>query len=299
MGAGTSNSNIADFLLGYKLQQQVDDSRFGFIKIYSSRTSSSHIIVKEINLDDEQSIKYYKTRRNTFDFTQKTFITTHAISDFQENFSCTCGAEFNKILIGMEFIERDLEEEIKNRNIDSHLYKENEIWYVLEAIMSMERALQKESDRVHGDLRPSAIFIQDEGYAKFIDPRVIDQNFDAYYKTLTNTAYCPLSPEQMDCQKEKSIKPDYDLPAYDVWCIGMIQLCMAGLHNYQIFYDWNNFMIDKHQLTMTQENIKSSYSSLQNDLIYQCLNFNSSQRITLSTILGYLKMRRKDVASQE
>ena len=49
---------------------------------------------------------------------------------------------------------------------DQDYFPEAEIWYILEAIMSVEKKML-ERMRVHGDIRSVGIFISDDGSQKF------------------------------------------------------------------------------------------------------------------------------------
>jgi len=162
---GNSNSdflNEEQLLSNYQLVSTEDDKRFGDIAIYKNKKSNDLVWIKEVILENENALEHYKSYKKNQETEKEMFITLN--SQLVGGSSHLCGACSNtrKIVIVMEFFERDLEGEIMRRAEDMDYFPEAEIWYILEAVMMIEKHMLGYK-RVHGEIRSSGIFISEEG----------------------------------------------------------------------------------------------------------------------------------------
>ena len=91
--------------------------------------------------------------------------------------------EFNKIQIFVEFYEHDLDEEIDTRILNQDHFKEEELWYLIFAIISALKHFQL-FNVIHGDIRPKNIFLTPYGQAKLADNGVLNSLPNAYSKAI-------------------------------------------------------------------------------------------------------------------
>lgn len=60
MGANNSQENKPSITESYQLLSTEDDPRFGEIQIYRDTQNSEIYWIKEINMEDEKSLKFYE-----------------------------------------------------------------------------------------------------------------------------------------------------------------------------------------------------------------------------------------------
>lgn len=152
-----------------------------------------------------------------------------------------------------------------------------------------------ETNRVHGDIRSSTIFITEQGEAKFYDSNLIDYRKDAYVKTFLGISRCPLAPEQLKSIQRKDSEPQHNQQATEVWCIGILALTLATLSSEEVIYDWRRNTIDTRGLAHLMEIVQKKYSILFVNMIKKCLDFDPEKRPNLPRIISYINQRKDDI----
>lgn len=215
-----------NFMSNYKFKEAVNNAKFGEnTKLYNEKTSKTLLYIKEINLEDDVSLNYYKNLLKNSKFNTDIFITKECIflnkdSNLLCQIACNVG-NIDRLVVSMEYNEDSLLTEITERKKNQFYYEEAEIWYMLERLIIMEKYLVGTFNRVHGNLKPDAIFITDDENIKFIDPTIVDYKIDGLTKTKLGLENFPLSPELMHLMRY-NIEDDYDRQASEVWTIGII-----------------------------------------------------------------------------
>lgn len=151
------------------------------------------------------------------------------------------------------------------------------------------------SERVHGDIRASTIFITEQGEAKFYDSNLIDYRRDAYVKTFLNISKCPLAPEQLKSIQRKEANPAYDRQSTEVWSIGILALTMATLSSEEVLYDWRRYTVDKKGLAHLLDKIQDKYSPLFFNMVKKCLDYDPEKRPNLPRIISYINQRKENM----
>lgn len=181
-------------------------------------------------------------------------------------------------------------------------FPEAEIWYILEAIMNVEKKML-ERMRVHGDIRSVGIFISDDGnqwlidligVAKFVDTNLTGYKQNAYVKTLLGVSKCPLAPEQLKSLQAGDNNPKHDSQSTEAWAIGLVMLNMGNLSSDEVIYNRRDFIVDKRGLDHLLNQIKERYSPLFFDMVSRCLDFDPLRRPKLNDILGYIAKRKSE-----
>ena len=224
----TPKKSKINLLQHYTFSHFSDSYHFGEIKVYKSNEDlEKFIFVKEIPMDNELTIDYYKENMKNFDVSNVNFQTLSIEfinSETTQPIFCGC-THASRIVTGIEPIERDLNSEIKKRFLQVDYYPENEIWYIQESIMNIEK-IQIKKNRIHGEIRADHIFVNDEGMVKFIDPQIIDYKLDSYMKTQLGISRSPIGPELQSSVKERKKISEFNQIQNEVWMIGIVILCM-------------------------------------------------------------------------
>ena len=98
----------------------------------------------------------------------------------------------------IEYIEKDLETEIKNRRNESKVFTEKEIWDLLHQTLSSLAYLHSYKV-IHGDIRPLNVFVANENELSFkiSDQALLSNGNTSYMQMIANihANICTLSPE--------------------------------------------------------------------------------------------------------
>ena len=117
---GTTEAVIMD---NYQLINTEDDKRFGEVAIYKNKKSEELVWIKEIPIEDEAAYDHYQEYLKTREYNDDLYIACNpnfigGQAASSPNFCGQCGSG-NKVIIIMEFFERDLEGEIMRRSMDN------------------------------------------------------------------------------------------------------------------------------------------------------------------------------------
>jgi len=121
MGSDSSKEVSEDMIMdNYRLLNSEDDKRFGDISIYKNKQNGELVWIKEVYIDDQRSMAFYKTYLDHKSHQKDCFIASNPFiisNNSSSNFCGNCSGG-NKIVTVMEFFERDLEGEVMRRNQD-------------------------------------------------------------------------------------------------------------------------------------------------------------------------------------
>lgn len=118
---GNSDSafdNEEHMLSDYQLVSTEDDKRFGEIAIYRSKATGELAWIKEVVLEDEISTSHYKKYLRKNDYRQEMFITQSTYFIGSKSHMCGACSNSKKLVVIMQYFERDLEGEIMRRAED-------------------------------------------------------------------------------------------------------------------------------------------------------------------------------------
>ena len=230
MGSSDSNEEQVSyrFLNNYNFKNTQNEPALGFVKIYQEKGANTQIFVKEIDLnEDENTLTYYKNLLKDNQYKSNLFITKDCVfQNKDDNLLCqvVCDSgNYNRLCVSMEFTEDNLLSEINERSKLQSFYEEKEIWIMVEKIIEMEKYYVSNLGRVHGNLKPENIFLNDDNDIKFVDASIIDYKLDCFLKAKYGMDNYPLSPELLHYIRY-NIKEDYDKQASEVWSIGIFTL---------------------------------------------------------------------------
>lgn len=69
----TSSSLITNFIDDYRYVETTEDRRLGDIKLFANKQTNNMVIVKDIIVEDEASMEYYKNNLKNFDTSNSVF----------------------------------------------------------------------------------------------------------------------------------------------------------------------------------------------------------------------------------
>lgn len=118
MGNTDSNETENKVMSDYQLVSTEDDKRFGEIAIYRNKATGELAWIKEVLLEDEASSTHYKKYLKKGTHLQEMFITKSTYFVGGQSHMCGACSNSSKLVVIMEYFERDLEGEIMRRAED-------------------------------------------------------------------------------------------------------------------------------------------------------------------------------------
>ena len=297
MAGATSSTpkNTQEVFQDYQLLGVEENSKVGDASLYKHKRTGEIVVVKEISIEDNSAEKHFDHYLESGAYKDKLFVTKEVYKiGSKDSFLCSANCAANlKVIVLMEYIERDLEIEITQRaeELEKDYFPEAEIWYIIEAIMNVEGVVLRQN-RFHGDLRTSTIFITEDGYAKFLDPSLLDFKSNSFFKVMMGSAKCNLSPEYIQALQANQKEPRSNPELADVFSLGIVLLSICCLQEDNSFYNWKKNELESHKVTECLKEVKERYSQLLYELASGCLRENPQERISISDILGFIEKRK-------
>ena len=279
----------------YQLLGVEDNHRVGDASLYKHKRTGELFLVKEIVIEDNSAEKHFDLYLESGAYKNKLFLTREVYKiGSKESFLCSANCAANlKIIVLMDFIERDLEFEIAQRaqEVEKDYFPEAEVWYIIEAVMNVEGVVLRQN-RFHGDLRTSTIFITDDGFAKFLDPSLLDYRSNSFFKVMMGSAKCNLAPEYIQALQANQKEPRSNPELADVFSLGIVILSICCLQEDTYFYNWKRNELESKKVTDCLKEVQKRFSPLLHELVSGCLRENPQERISISDILGFIENRK-------
>lgn len=293
--AASSPKTTQEVFQDYQLMGVEDNNKVGDASLYKHKKTGDIVMVKEIIIEDNNAEKHFDHYLETGAYKDKLFVTKEVYKiGAKEGFLCSANCAANlKIVVLMELIERDLEYEITQRAEEQQkdFFPEAEVWYIIEAIMNVEGVVLRQN-RFHGDLRTSTIFITEDGYAKFLDPSLLDYRSNSFFKVMMGHAKCNLAPEYIQALQANQKEPRSNPELADVFALGIVVLSICCLKEDTYFYNWKKNDLESHKVAECLKEVQKRYSPLLYDLVFGCLRENPLERSSISDILGFIEKRK-------
>lgn len=293
--SGVQTKTTQEIFRDYQLMGVEDNPRFGDVSMYKNKSTGEVIWAKEIMLEDrnaEGSLEEYLASNQWQD---KLFITKEVFKvGPKDALFCTSNcSSSSKLVVIMEYVDRDLESEVIQRSMEHEkdYFPEPEIWYIIESIMNIEAVVLRQN-RFHGDLKTANIFITDDGQTKYFDPCLLDHQTNSYFKVMMNRARCNLPPEYLASLHARQKEPKSNPELADIFALGIIILVLATLREDNYFYDWNRNEIVWPNVKDALEQLKNRYSYLLYGLASGCLKEKSVDRVHISDVLNFIERRK-------
>lgn len=189
--------------------------------------------------------------------------------------SC-CNVEWI-INIYIEYLDKDLEQEVTEKRQKLSYYLEHELIYLIENLIMGLSSFQK-NQKENKDLRPSHIFIDNFGVYKYMDHDYI--NFD-FARTLESSKKRLLAPELLNPPPESLTS---EVCKTDVFSLGMIMLEAATLLPSFELYDNKTSRINVKELQDRLNQVRTRYSQNVYQLLASALELEPSHRANAETL---------------
>lgn len=260
-----SNPDVA---ANYQFVSKTHDLRYGDVKILQDQRDGALLICKETTVNTKES--YEKEIR----FLSKKIAVSHPniirVEGYNTKDKQHFCASFWKISIFIEYVERDLAQEIETR-VDQHIpFSESDLLNLAENTIAGLNFLQSQKQS-HGDVRPINILVTQDYVYKLSDPSLNIQRPNALVQTIMGNAECYLSPELLQAAQRKDLQPTIDANKSDVYSLGMTLLSAATLAKSEDLYDYEENKLNSDLFQERIEELRRRYSTFTSDLIISML----------------------------
>jgi len=272
-----------DFISNYQFLRRIRDPRYGDISILEDKLTKEQVALKEVLSKDvkdfEKELRLLNTR---FRISHPNIVRILGYTSKSEDNLC---ASFHKIFMIVEYLDSDLEKEILNKKNNSLFYNEEQLCYLTESMVKSLAVLQRHS-LVHGDIKPSTIFISRMGVYKIAEHNIIGNVMPGYHQRLLGfqDVRTYLSPALMENLSRAEMKPSHNPWKSDVFSLGMTLLHAATLASCDSLYNWENHTIDRAGIDQRLKIIKGQYSDKLYQLISSMLVFDEYERPDFKTL---------------
>jgi len=273
----TEKVKYQEFISNYQFLRRIRDPRYGEIGILEDRMTKEQVALKEIiskdNQDFEKELKYLTAR---FRITHPNILRILGFTSKSEEKLC---ASFHKIFMIVEYLESDLEREIYLKKHSGQFYSEEQLWYLTESMVKALAVLQS-NYIVHGDIKPSTIFVSKMGVYKVAEHNILGNVMPGYHQRLLgyndNRTY--LSPALLINLVRGEAKPAHHPWKSDVFSLGMTLLHAATLTNCDNIYNWDLYSINTDLLQSRLKIVKEQYSVRLYNMISSMLIYDEDRR---------------------
>ncbi|KRX04683.1 Protein kinase-like domain [Pseudocohnilembus persalinus] len=273
----------------------MNDPRFQDIQIYRENGGDGQVFLKSYWCSSEEDyhnfIKYCNQRINN---PHKNVLKLIGFTQSSENQLC---GDFSKITGYYEYYSHNLERELDRRHTRSEFFNEQEIWFLLESIVSVGAFLEGKNlhqyiqqnvqqiiflnsaqNKVHGDIRPNNIFLTNEGFVKLADPQLVRDEKNAYIKAFQYGEQTYLSPQLMKALQNREIQPTHNQVKSDVFSLGMTMLEVCCLYTARSCYDYGQYQIIRPVIDDLLQRSRGRYSNFLINILSEMVLENEGQR---------------------
>ncbi|CAD8090151.1 unnamed protein product [Paramecium primaurelia] len=283
MGANSSKQNF-EILNEYNFLNVAQDDGYGQIQLFSNkikRTDQMALIkfYDQSDIEKRANIIQLRKQQNNQYFTK--------ILDYQVQTTEDLCSNINLLHVGLEYLEKSLQDDILNRRANDRTYNEGELWYLAQTILSGLKDLQMNNLQYH-DLHPNNIRIKLNGEVKLLELCCLANQQSAYQKVFTQLREVEyLSPEQLYVleNERQNDKQEYSIEKQNVFILGVIFLICITNMDVKKYY--NNFTFNSELANQKLNSAfeKYNYSDPMKHLLKDLLQLNTYHRPTYLEIL--------------
>ncbi|CAD8169258.1 unnamed protein product [Paramecium octaurelia] len=283
MGANSSKQNF-ELLNEYNFLNIAQDDGYGEIQLFSNkikRTDQMALIkfYDQSDMEKRANIIQLRKQQNNQYFTK--------ILDYQVQTTEDLCSNINLLHVGLEYLEKSLQDDILNRRANDRTYNEGELWYLAQTILSGLKDLQINNLQYH-DLHPNNIRIKLNGEVKLLELCCLANQQSGYQKVFTQLREVEyLSPEQLYVleNERQNDKQEYSIEKQNVFILGVIFLVCITNMDVKKFY--NNFTFNSELANQKLNSAfeKYNYSDPMKHLLKDLLQLNTYHRPSYLEIL--------------
>lgn len=278
MGADNSTPRDSTNLVGFNLTGTINDPRYGDVKHYENQVTKEQRILLTKRTSAGASLQaMWINLRNKGVVNHPNLLEVLDVSLQDEGNVC---GDVKTVTMLVDYHSRTLQSEIEKRRRAGRFYSEEELWYILYAIVSGGAVLQS-AKIFHGDLIPSNVFVTKEGFIK-----IADQSLVTLGKTMYGRAFlqdlgttCYLAPSQLQDLAARSEGQRASQFKTDIFSLGMSILQAAVLQeSLADCYDFSNLKFSTSRLQQYLTEATKRYSSSFLELLNAMLDVNDETR---------------------
>ena len=130
----------------YAYEKKFHDARFGEIKLLNDKETNKKVFQKDSTSSNSKELQAYaKDIKAASKLSHPNILKILGYNSLKEDFLC---ADFFKVSLFFESFEDDLDHEIRKREKTKNYFSENELWYILDSIVSACAFLQRNKVKI-------------------------------------------------------------------------------------------------------------------------------------------------------
>lgn len=284
----------------FKTVRQLNDFRYGGETRLVQRSKHGRLFIKlEKTVDSQLALERESRKINRKVLFPDPYIVKIDSFHYRDEQSC-CNILW-KIMIYVEYMERDLAKEILEKIASKSIYPETELEFLMENMICGLESLRKQSSP-HRDIRPCNILISSFGLYKYVDPYLMNLNTENPIRTKSNIKGKFVAPEELDAIKNGKDLSKLDPYLNDVFSMGMTLLEAATLKPSRDLYNYSSLSINVSMLQERLMSLKEKYSTFIYSAIKDMLEIDVNQRATITNLFERVDpqkdlSRKKDIHS--
>jgi len=264
------------------------DPHYGDVKLIQDSATGETVVLREIISNNKEEFEAELASLNSRVPIRHPNLINVMRVDSQTK-SGYCSTHY-KISLFIEYVEQNLEAELKNRISSQRQFNENEILTIADDLLTVLSDFQVKGIS-HGDVRPLNIF-NAKGVYKLSDPSLSCQKgLNGLALAIIKEVPTLLPPELVPQLAKKNYDLDgvrFDEFKADSYSLGVTLLSLATLTQPEGLYDYKQGTINKKLLKERLEIVRQNYSDLTFTIIESMLDDYESSRKSpaeLSSIL--------------
>jgi len=261
------------------------NAHYGEVKVVRDTKTDKEYILKEVVINTKQAfeaeVEAIKKRiaLSSPHVVNIVGYTTQEKSNF-------CSTNY-KVSIYIEVLEKTLENELQERQKESHFYTETEILSIADSLVSGLSFFQAQGFS-HDDIRTSNIFVNEKTY-KLTDPFLNAQkDSNGLTFAIINGIKTPLAPELIPQVPKQQFEIKTDRNTADVYSLGVTLLSLGTLTSHEELYDHKEGTIDQTLLQGRIDALRRRYSHFTCDLIESMLTVDTEKRPNFASLSNTL-----------
>lgn len=191
-----------------------------------------------------------------------------------------------------------LSELINQRQPDRQLFKESELWYVLYSITAAKRDSKGYTNKL-GDIKPSNIFVNDEGKIKVASIFSWPRELPSYTKLVDQGGLNfngLLAPEDFPLLQNNNLDNDANVQS-EIFAIGATVLSAGILDDLSSVYDYKNktynFALFQNKKQIWADSDR--YSPIFKSIILNLVSTEAGERLTLDELWNFISPFEGDI----
>ncbi|CAD8131974.1 unnamed protein product [Paramecium pentaurelia] len=281
------------FLLFYSQEREAIHPQFGTIKLFTHIQTNEQICLKKYFTKSEKefsNLVAHLRQRNTFE--QDNLLKILAIHQQDQIKICS---DQSQITIIIQYYQENLSNEMSIRKLNNKPYNEGHIWILLQQIIDPCTYLS-ERNIVHGDIKPSTLYLDENGCIKIAECCMLNDGINGYQKMILSQDKAYLSPILLQQYKELIMSPIHDEQKSDIYSLGLTALSVILMEEVYDCFDYIQGIVLTDKLESKFIRIKQlGYSQILIEFIKQLLLFDEQQRPSWQMLKDFIDKYREKI----